>query len=36
MASLFASSVPGLEFLLASSNIDVCKVKSVYDKEAVR
>ena len=36
MASLFASSVPGLEFLWASSNIDVCKLKYVYDKLAVR
>ena len=36
MASLFASAIPGLEFLWASSNNDVCEVKSVYDKVAVR
>ena len=36
MASLFASAVPGLEFLWASSNNDVCKLKSLHDKVAVR
>ena len=28
----FANSIPGVEFHWSSSNIDVCKLKSVYEK----
>lgn len=28
----FANAIPGLEFHWTSSNIDVCKLKSVYEK----
>ena len=31
----FANSIPGIEFLWSSSNIDVCKLKSVYEKSGI-